>query len=65
MSKPNDLRPSGWAAEYIGVTTETLRTWAKAGRIPYVRLPSGQYRFRVEDLDAMVAITEPTAAKSA
>lgn len=60
VSKPSDLKSSSWAADYIGVTSETLRTWAKDGRIPYVRLPSGQYRFRVEDLDAMVAVTPPT-----
>jgi excisionase family DNA binding protein len=64
MSSPNDLKSSTWSARHIGVTSETLRSWAKAGRIPYVRLPSGQFRFRISDLDAMIAITEPTAVKA-
>jgi excisionase family DNA binding protein len=42
-------------AEALGVTHETVRRWAAAGAIAYIRLPSGQIRFRQEDLDAIVA----------
>lgn len=65
MEALGDLKQTGWSARYIGVSDETLRNWAKAGRIPYVRMPSGQFRFRVADLDAMVAVTEATDTKGA
>jgi hypothetical protein len=67
MAPRNDLKPIGWSADRVGVSVQTLRNWANAGRVPYVRLPSGQMRFLVSDLDAMiqrVEATEPTAAKA-
>lgn len=61
MAPHSELRTTAKAAQYIGVSEQTLRNWATAGRVPYIRLPSGQFRFRIEDLDAMVAVTPPTA----
>lgn len=37
----------------IEVTEETVRHWARTRRIEHVRLPSGRYLFRSEDLDAI------------
>lgn len=65
MAPSAELKPIGWSAQHIGVSDQTLRNWAKAGRIPFVRLPSGHFRFRVEDLDAMIAVTQPTAPRDA
>jgi predicted site-specific integrase-resolvase len=41
------------------VSDETLRTWAKAGRVPATRLPSGRYVFRPADVDAILADPQP------
>lgn len=64
MAPQVDLKPIGWSANHIGVSVTTLRRWANDGRVAYVKLPSGQLRFRVEDLDAMVAVTQPSAEAS-
>lgn len=47
----------------LAVTDETIRRWAIDGKVPAIRLPSGQYRFRAEDVDAV--LTEPAAAAGA
>jgi excisionase family DNA binding protein len=41
----------GRASRYIGVTADTLRTWAAAGDVPAIRTPDGQYRFSPTELD--------------
>lgn len=46
------LIPIGEAARYIGVSVDTLRRWADAGQVAYVRTPSKQRRFLRSDLDA-------------
>jgi excisionase family DNA binding protein len=46
-------------AELLGVSAETVRTWAKDGQIRFITLPSGVIRFRREDIDA---ILEPEAS---
>jgi len=47
------------ASEILGVTTQTLRNWAKAGKISFVRLPSGHRHYNVEALVAVMAPSEP------
>lgn len=42
------------AAEYIGVCPATLRSYADAGKVPFIRYPSGEKRYRVEDLAAFL-----------
>jgi excisionase family DNA binding protein len=39
------------AAAMLGVHQNTLRRWANAGKVPYIRLPSGQRRWTVEQID--------------
>lgn len=49
------------------VADETLRRWADKGQLRHLRLPSGQIRFRPEDLDELlipVGPNEPEAAAS-
>lgn len=47
------------------VTDETLRRWADDRKIAHVRLPSGQVRFRHEDLDALLVPVQPEPSKAA
>lgn len=48
------LRPKllrlGEGAEILGVHPETLRRWADSGKVPSVRTPGGERRFRREDI---------------
>ncbi|MGI5952070.1 MAG: helix-turn-helix domain-containing protein [Brooklawnia sp.] len=55
-SKPSHSR--GYAtldesAEYLGVTTTTLRRWISQGILPAYRFASRTLRLRLEDIDAM------------
>ena len=38
----------------IEVTGQTLRNWAQDGKVPAIKLPSGQYRFTAEGLDGIL-----------
>lgn len=56
-------------AKRLHVTPETVRAWARAGKIRFITLPSGRMRFPEEefaDLDAgePVADDEPVAVAS-
>jgi len=46
-------------AEECGVLPDTVRTWAREGRIPTITLPGGHKRFRREDVDALLTPSEP------
>lgn len=61
---PSDLLLTRAAADYLGVSHETLRRWADDKKIRHVRLPSGQLRFRRSDLDAVLQPIEPSEAAS-
>jgi excisionase family DNA binding protein len=39
----------------LGVSTETVLRWTRSGELPGFRLPSGQLRYRQDDLDAWLA----------
>lgn len=43
------------AAQRLGVSTRTIRRWAKAGHLSHARTPGGQFRFRLSDVDAVYA----------
>lgn len=49
------------AAAGVEVSQESVRQWARSGRVTAVRLPSGHYRFRPSDVDALL---EPIPAAS-
>lgn len=38
------LLTTGEAGALVGVSARTVQNWAKADRIPYLELPSGEYR---------------------
>ncbi len=43
------------AADVLGVSATTVRRWADSGRLVSRRMPSGQRRFLLDDLEAVVA----------
>jgi len=46
---------TGQAARYLGIHPDTLRDWAKAGRVGFWTTPGGQRRFNRADLDLLKA----------
>jgi len=40
-------------AEEFRLDPETIRRWAREGRIERIKLPSGLYRFRRSDIEAI------------
>lgn len=71
MKKEPSVRyvAAGIAAETLGVSTDSLRRWAKAGKIDFMRTPGGRYRFNLDGFMASqgkarapVAVVEPVKA---
>ena len=42
-------------AELLGVSTETVLRWTRAGDLPAIRLPGGAIRYRPSELEAWLA----------
>ncbi len=56
MPKLDEFLQIAEAAEYLGVCTNTLRNWGRAGKITEYRHPANNYRlFKQAELDAMLA----------
>jgi excisionase family DNA binding protein len=56
MTKLSDYVKTAEAAEILGVSQNTLRAWAKAGKIPVRRNPANGYRlFKRSDLEKFLA----------
>lgn len=41
-------------AERLGLTTDTVLRWTRAGKLPGIRLPSGQLRYWEGELDEWI-----------
>jgi excisionase family DNA binding protein len=55
VEKLSDYMRISEAADYLGVSPNTLRNWVNAGKIAAVRHPVNDYRlFRKADLDALL-----------
>lgn len=55
MAKLRDFLRISEAAEYLGVSPNTLRNWERAGKILAHRHPVNRYRlFRQQDLDTIL-----------
>ena len=55
VEKLSDFLRISEAAEYLGVSPNTLRNWDNAGKIAAVRHPVNGYRlFKREDLEALL-----------
>ena len=52
-SAPRKLLSIGEAAERLGVSVGTLRSWADKGLVKTIRLPSGYRRFLHEDIEEL------------
>ena len=65
MQKLSDYMRVAEAAEYLGVSPNTLRNWVNAGKIAAVRHPVNAYRlFKKEDLDALLKKVAVASKKS-
>jgi len=65
LNKLRDYLRISEAAEYLGVSPNTLRNWENAGKVTAHRHPVNGYRlFRQEDLDALLKQVERPKRKS-
>jgi len=65
VEKLSDYMRISEAADYLGVSPNTLRNWVNAGKIAAVRHPVNDYRlFKREDLDALLGKVAPAGKKS-
>lgn len=65
MEKLSDYMRISEAANYLGVSPNTLRNWVNAGKIAAVRHPVNDYRlFKKEDLDALLGKVAPASKKT-
>ena len=51
---------TGEAARLLGVHRATFRKYVADGRLPYSRLPGGDFRFKREDVESLLAPPEKT-----
>ena len=59
MTKLRDYLRISEAADYLGVSPNTLRNWERAGKIAAHRHPVNRYRlFRQQDLDSLLRQVE-------
>lgn len=67
MATPEyDLSPAE-AAEILGVHVATLKRWAIDGKVGAFRTPTGWWKFRQSDLDALIEsgrVTPSTKARA-
>ena len=59
-----ELLNTNEVAALCEVEPDTVRIWARIGRIPVITLPGGRKRFRREDIERMLTPTEPTVQKA-
>lgn len=59
LEKIQQLISTGEAAELVGVSPDTLRRWAKAGRVRHVVTPSRRILFDPADIEAMYRTVDP------
>ena len=64
VTKLRDFLRIADAAEYLGVSPNTLRNWERAGKIAAHRHPVNGYRlFRQQELDSLLRKVEPAPKK--
>jgi excisionase family DNA binding protein len=63
--KLSDYLMTAEAAEFLGVSQNTLRAWAKQGKIPVRVNPANSYRlFRQKDLQKFLdSVAKPVSGK--
>jgi len=61
MPKLSDYLTIGDAAEYLGISKDTLRRWDRAGKLTARRHPVSRYRLYVrKELDALLGQVDET-----
>jgi len=64
-TKLNEYLKTAEAAEMLGVSQNTLRTWTKQGKIPVRVNPANNYRlFKRADLEEFLRVTAQTVKLS-
>jgi excisionase family DNA binding protein len=63
LEKYSELLTSREVADLFGVTTETVRNWAIAGRLTAHPTPGGRLRFRRDEVERFIPAvpSEPAA----
>ena len=64
-TKLSDYFLTSEAAAYLGVSKNTVRTWAEEGKIPVARSPAGYRVFRQRDLDKVLQRIEQDLTRAA
>ena len=65
VKKLSDYMRVAEAADYLGISPNTLRNWVTAGKIAAIRNPVNDYRlFKREDLDALLGKVEAASKKT-
>jgi len=65
MTKLSEYALTAEAAEILGVSQNTIRTWAKDGKIPVHRNPANGYRlFKRRDLEQFLKRIEQSATNT-
>lgn len=65
MDKLSNYLRISEAADYLGVSPNTLRNWVNAEKVVAIRHPVNDYRlFKREDLDALLKQVETASKKS-
>lgn len=54
MAQVTELRTAHEVAVTLNTSVETIRRWARTGRLPVVKLPSGAMRFRASDIESLI-----------
>lgn len=64
LQKMQQLISAGEAAKLVGVSPDTLRRWAKSGRVRHVVTPSRRILFDPVDIEAMYTTVDPDCESS-
>ena len=64
LQKMQQLISAGEAAKLVGVSPDTLRRWAKSGRVRHVVTPSRRILFDPADIAAMYTTVDPESSIS-
>jgi excisionase family DNA binding protein len=60
-AEPSELLTSAEVASMFGVDRRTVVLWAKRGRLPALRTPGGQHRFRLLEMQRLLQRQEQQA----
>jgi excisionase family DNA binding protein len=55
VMEPDTLLTSAEVARRFGVDVKTVSRWANAGKLPYFRTLGGHHRFRLADVEQLLA----------